>query len=317
MQERVTTNITRKIEDYLEIDYSKSLGEGAYGKVFKAVNKSSKEVVAVKFIPLSGPQLMAQKYLFREASGWQFLNHQNVSKLKQIHYYEQTEIEPATKFMILESEFSGINLNQFVKTNGPVSQELIRSIAFQTLHGLSYMHGNQFFHRDIKESNILINENKRIALCDFGFIRKIDLAVSEYTNAVGTTSYRSPEQAFLRKEYSCQIDIWALGVVLVNLILQTQIFANNNDFELVSKLVDFFGREKLEELNLTESEKKMIPMSSVRKYNLEEILQGKISLAGIDLILKLLEVSPLKRIEAKKAIEQAWFTEKPESEGLV
>lgn len=303
---------TCNIAEYLEIYFNQSVGEGAYGSVYRAKNLKSGDQVIVKMMLLGKqPKGVSTKYIFREISSWKCISHQNICPLRRTYCYQELAPQGTQNsskiWFILESEDCGQSLAHYFVQRGRMQESEVRQIVHQVLQALTYLHRNQFFHRDIKECNILINSEGVVKLCDFGFLRRLDLTNSEYTVEVGTYGYQSPEQALGRKEYSCQIDIWALGIVIMNLILGENRFACKSGQEMIMKLVEHFGVERLNDLDLSSGEQAKVCVSGVRKYYLEEILAGKLSPAGTDLLLKMLEVSPLQRIEAKTALEHEWF----------
>lgn len=303
---------TCKIAEYLEIQSDNPIGQGAYGCVYRAKNVKSGEQVMVKMLLLGNqPKGVSSKYIFREISGWKSISHPNICPFRRSYCYQEpvaqgTQISQKIWF-IVESEDCGESLAHYYCRKGRLSENEVRLIAHQVVQALVYLHQNQFFHRDIKECNILIDSKGVVRLCDFGFLRRLDLTMSEYTVEVGTYGYQSPEQALARKVYSCQIDMWALGVVIMNLILGENRFACKSQSEMIIKLVEHFGVERLNELDLSSEEQAKVYICGVRKYYLEEVLAGKMSPTGMDFLMKLLEVSPLQRMEAKTALEHEWF----------
>lgn len=301
---------TLHIESFLAIDFTHKMGKGTYGEVYLARSTKDSHPVVAKIIPAGDDETaMCQKYLFREISVWKKLSHPNLVRLRQVYLWNKPHSDGRPNFFfVLECENGGMSLDTTLRAlQTPMAEAEVQSIAHQALLGLAYLHRHQFFHRDIKEANILIDRDRRVTLCDFGFVRRIDLAVSEYTEHIGTWAYMSPEQAFGRRAYSCQVDIWSLGVVVLNLVLRVQFFFALDCKQIVQRLVEVFGKEKLQELDLTPTEQAMLCQDHCRKRSLEELLQGRVSPTGTDLILRMLEVNPLKRIEAVQALRHPWF----------
>ena len=125
----------------------KAVGDGTYGSVSKAVNRSTGEVVAVK-------KMKTKFYTWeaclasREIKSLRKLSHNNVVKLK--------EVIRVNDELNLLFEFLDQNVYQLMQDRSiPFTEEKIRSIMYQVLHGLAYMHKHGFFHRDLKPENLL------------------------------------------------------------------------------------------------------------------------------------------------------------------
>lgn len=101
------------------------------------------------------------------------------------------------------------------KSPDGLDPELIRSLIYQLLKGLAYMHSMNIMHRDIKLENLLISDKKQLKICDFGFARHVKRSESEeqLTDYVATRWYRPPE-LLVGATYSKEIDIWAVGCIL-------------------------------------------------------------------------------------------------------
>lgn len=99
----------------------------------------------------------------------------------------------------------------------------------QALEGLDYLHSNNLSHRDIKPENFLLDHKKDIVLCDFGFIKSMKKTdpVETKTDYIATRWYRSPE-ILRNSNYDHGSDIWALGLVVVELVTRQPLLPGNN-----------------------------------------------------------------------------------------
>ena len=142
----------------------KTLGDGTYGSVVKATNKQSNEEVAIKKMKkkfYSWEECMA----LREIKSLRKLNHTNIVKLKEV-----IRVNDDLYFVF---EYMEQNIYQLMKDRTRDFPEIqIKSIMYQTLLGLAYMHKHGFFHRDLKPENLLV-KNDAVKIADFGLAREI------------------------------------------------------------------------------------------------------------------------------------------------
>ena len=166
----------------------KTIGDGTFGSVVKASNlKKNGEIVAIK--------KMKKKFMnweecmsLREIKSLQKLkNHENIIKLKEVI---KVKDELFMVFEYLEQNLYQM-YNNIKEKGGFMNESQIKSLIYQTVSGLAYMHKNGFFHRDLKPENILtLKDNLKI--CDFGLAKEIR-SRPPFTDYVSTRWYRAPE----------------------------------------------------------------------------------------------------------------------------
>lgn len=206
MNEETIPNKAWKKADF---QFEGCLGKGRFGSVYKAIEKRSKKLVALKEIKKN----LIFKHDFehqlrREVEIQCRLNHPNIIKLYGIFQDEKTV------WLVLEMAEGG-SLYEFIEKNGPLSSEQLRPIAFQLLAAILYLEKRNVIHRDIKLENILLDKNSSPMLCDFGWaVHKVDGLRKSFC---GTVLYLPPEM-ILRKPYDQKVDIWSLGVLFYELL---------------------------------------------------------------------------------------------------
>ncbi|KAF6117900.1 cyclin-dependent kinase 2 isoform X3 [Diceros bicornis minor] len=154
------------------------IGEGTYGVVYKAKNKLTGEVVALKKIRLDTETEGVPSTAIREISLLKELNHPNIVKLLDVIHTENK--------LYLVFEFLHQDLKKFMDASAltGIPLPLIKSYLFQLLQGLAFCHSHRVLHRDLKPQNLLINAEGAIKLADFGLARAFGVPVRTYTHEV-------------------------------------------------------------------------------------------------------------------------------------
>ena len=143
------------------------IGIGSYGVVLKAVNRSSREIVAIKKFKLPDVNPCIKKIALREVKSLKSVQHPNIVRFIEAFSRENKlhivfEFVDKTVLEDIESSSSGLPLST------------IRSYIFQLLQALNALHSKKIIHRDIKPENLLVSSSGKLKLCDFGFARKLD-----------------------------------------------------------------------------------------------------------------------------------------------
>mmetsp|Transcript_15128 Transcript_15128/g.15000 ORF Transcript_15128/g.15000 Transcript_15128/m.15000 type:complete len:177 (+) Transcript_15128:131-661(+) len=123
----------------------------------------------------------------------------------------------------------------------------IKSIMYQILDGLKYIHKNGFFHRDLKPENILVSEGKA-KIADFGLAREIR-SKPPYTDYVSTRWYRAPELLFGSEYYTAAVDMWSIGCIFAELLTRTSFLPGTdteNQLELIIEMIGVPERKTIE-----------------------------------------------------------------------
>jgi beta-lactam-binding protein with PASTA domain/predicted Ser/Thr protein kinase len=187
------------------------LGVGGMATVYLAEDSSLGRKVALK--------VMADRYsddgefverFRREAQAAARLNHPNI-----IAVYDRGEAD-GRPYIAMEY-LQGRTLKQVIQAEGPLPPERALAIAMQVLAGLRYAHEHGVVHRDVKPHNVLVGDDGRIKVTDFGIAHAGDPQMTEVGSIVGTAQYLSPEQARGRA-VGPQTDIYSLGVVLYEML---------------------------------------------------------------------------------------------------
>ena len=211
-------------------ELGKVLGKGAYAPVRLGIHKETHQKAAVKMYDRMKEDQLKISIIEREVKILHKLKHPGIVRILKYH------IGP--KYICLIMEFGGNqSLNDLVakQPHMRMSEETAKPLVKQVIEALAYCHKNSVYHRDIKLDNILVDEDMRIKLIDFGFSEVIEKG-QKSTSYCGAFAFFAPEilqkQPFF-PEYS---DIWAVGVLIYRMIAGFFPFQDEDASELGKKI---------------------------------------------------------------------------------
>ncbi|KAF8621569.1 hypothetical protein AX15_007596 [Amanita polypyramis BW_CC] len=281
------------------------VGEGTFGKVYKAQNTITRVHVALKRIRMEAEKDGFPVTAMREIKLLQSLRHENVVRL-----YEMMVSNGAVYmvFEYMDHDLTGI-LSQ---TQFTFSSAHLKSLCHQMLAGLAYLHHKGVIHRDIKGSNILVNNRGELKLADFGLARFYHKRRhSDYTNRVITLWYRPPELLFGATVYGPEVDMWSAGCIMLELFTKKPVFQGNDEIHQLDVIYKIFGTPTVGRwpavMNLPWFE--LIKPKENIPNHFRELFQKWMSPTALDLAEKLLAYDPSQRIMAVQAMDAPYFTE--------
>ncbi|KAG8958754.1 hypothetical protein FRC00_002330 [Tulasnella sp. 408] len=188
----------------------------------------------------------------------------------------------------------------------------IKTLLHQLLSAVAHCHANWVLHRDLKTSNLLMNNRGQIKVADFGLARKFGDPLGDMTQLVVTLWYRPPELLLGETVYSTAVDIWSIGCVFGELLLNEPLFQAKSEIDMLSLIFKLLGPPTEEiwpgfsKLPLV----KTLNISSQRQPTLRNKF-SQVSEAGLDLLSSLLTYDPEQRITAEEALTHPYFKETP------
>ncbi len=221
--------IGKTISHYRILD---KIGAGGMGIVYKAEDTKLRRPVAIKFLPPAFIQdQKAKTRFYKEAQTASGLDHPNICTIHEIDETEDGHL------YIVMSYCKGSPLRKRVEQSPLALDEMIE-LALQIGSALSSAHEAKIIHRDIKSDNIIITEQNKVKIIDFGLAKLADQAKTTREGAVlGTVAYMSPEQSKGGK-IDQRTDIWAFGVVLYEMISGQLPFAGEYDQAILYAIVN-------------------------------------------------------------------------------
>ncbi|XP_015668274.1 STE20-like serine/threonine-protein kinase [Protobothrops mucrosquamatus] len=198
-------------EDFWEI--IGELGDGAFGKVFKAQNKETKVLAAAKVIDTKSEEEL-EDYMV-EIDILASCDHPNIVKLLDAFYYENN------LWILIEFCAGGAVDAVMLELERPLTEPQIRVVCRQTLEALHYLHESKIIHRDLKAGNILFTLDGDIKLADFGVSAKNTRTIQRRDSFIGTPYWMAPEVVMCEtskdRPYDYKADVWSLGVTLIEM----------------------------------------------------------------------------------------------------
>ena len=301
--------------------YSKlcKLGEGTYGVVYMARDRRTSSFVALKRVRTRSEQQRTGFPLtsIREIKMLQNLEHPNIVSLREVVR------SPSVGFVFLVLQYFEHDLASLVdafrrQELSALSLSENKCVMLQVLSAVEHAHRHFVMHRDIKLSNLLINNHGVVALCDWGLARLFSHPLQRHTANVVTLWYRAPELLFGARAYHTAVDIWAVGCIFAELLRLRPLLPGQCELDQVRRIYELLGAPTKHiwpnhvALPKWREMQKEVHVDAERfKFNAIDSLFGKYGAHCLDLMKRLLAYDPSKRITASEAEQHPFFKEHP------
>jgi len=308
-------------------DFSYEIGEGTYGLVYKAEEKGKANKVAIKKFRTTKEGEGISLTACREIGLLRELRHDNIIRLQDVC------LNPREKTLCLVFDYAEFDLFGIIKYhrdyNSTPPEAITKSLIWQVLNGIHYMHSHWVIHRDLKPSNILVmgegKETGTVKIGDFGLARifQSPLRPLNDNGVVVTIWYRAPELLLGSKHYTRAVDIWAIGCIFAELLTTKPLFPGKEkdpknpalfQDDQVDKIFKILGTPTPSAwpdiVHLPEWKR----ISSWDRYGntlARSVNIRDASSNAYDLLARMIEYDPLKRITAEAALEHPYFSDPP------
>jgi len=333
MSEEIDKHVLRKYE------VAQKLGKGAYGIVWKAHDKKTKEIVALKkifdaFQNATDAQRTYREVVFLQQMG----NHENIVQLQNVLRADND------RDIYLIFEYMETDLHAVIRAN--ILEEIHKQyIMYQSFKALMYMHSAELVHRDMKPSNLLLNSECLMKVADFGLARSLlddnskddDVKQPVMTDYVATRWYRAPEILLGSNKYSKAVDLWSLGCIFGEMIGGKPVFPGTSTLNQLEKIGEMIGAPTVDDVTALASSFTLemldampFPMGdkgpdgkrALKPFSKQEppavgcgggnewsTLFPKATTDALDLMVKMMQYDPSRRITAKEGLTHPYCTQ--------
>ncbi|KZV14926.1 Serine/threonine-protein kinase [Dorcoceras hygrometricum] len=281
------------------------VGKGTYSNVYKAREKSTGKIVALKKVRFDTSEPASVKFMAREIIMLKKLDHPNIIKLEGI----ATSRMQYSLYLVFD--FMPSDLTKLVaRPEGRFTEPQVKCYMQQLLGGLQHCHERGILHRDIKGSNLLIDKNGVLKIADFGLANFYkNKPKRPLTSRVVTLWYRAPELLLGSTEYGVGIDLWSVGCLLAEMFVGRPIMPGTNEIEQLHKIFKLCGSPS------EDYWKKLKPPATFRpqqqyKTRFRETF-SYFPESAFSLLERLLALDPTDRGTAASALQNEFFKTSP------
>ena len=290
------------VERYQRMDV---LGEGTYGVVYRAIDKTNNNVVALKKVRLDRTEEGIPQTALREVSILQEIHHQNIVNL--------LDVICADGKLYLIFEFVEQDLKKALdkRVGGSFTGSSLKKLVYQLIDGLYFCHRHRIVHRDLKPANVLLTSDNVLKIADFGLARAFQVPMHTYTHEVVTLWYRAPEILLGEKHYTPAVDMWSVGCIFAELARGKVLFRGDSEIGQLYEIFQVLGTP-------SETDGSWPGVSKLPDYrdvfprwapqNLATSVP-QVDADGVDLLLQMLRYNPAERMSAKEALMHPWFND--------
>ncbi|KAJ3696765.1 hypothetical protein LUZ61_000470 [Rhynchospora tenuis] len=283
------------------------IGQGTYSNVYKARDLETGKIVALKKVRFVNMDPESVRFMAREIHILRRLDHPNVIKLEGIVTSRMSH-SLYLVFQYMEHDLAGLAAVPGIK----FTEAQVKCFMLQILRGLEHCHNRGVLHRDIKGSNLLLDDNGNLKIADFGLATFFDPNQRQpLTSRVVTLWYRPPELLLGATEYGVAVDLWSTGCILAELLAGKPIMPGRTEVEQLHKIFklcgspsdDYWKKSKLPHTTIFK------PQHQYRRCVAEAFKDFPQS--ALSLLDSLLAIEPESRGTATSALQSDFFRTKP------
>eukprot|EP00850_Spirogloea_muscicola_P006966 SM000034S12720 [mRNA] locus=s34:382349:384542:- [translate_table: standard] len=290
------------------------VGEGTYGKVYKAKCKKTGRLVALKKTRLEMEDEGVPSTALREVSLLQMLSQCiYVVRLLCVEHVD----EGGKPMLYLVFEYLDTDLKKYMDIHGrgpshPLPHKT--SFMYQLCKGVAHCHSHGVMHRDLKPQNLLVDKEKGLLkIADLGLGRAFTVPLKSYTHEIVTLWYRAPEVLLGATHYSTPVDMWSVGCIFAEMARKAPLFPGDSELQQLLHIFKVLGTPKENTWPGVSRLRDWHEFPQWQLQDLTEVVKG-LDPAGIDLLKKMLEYDPSQRVSAKEALRHPYFDDLDKSQ---
>eukprot|EP00959_Pyramimonas_sp_CCMP1952_P267358 5590096-Pyramimonas_sp.AAC.1 len=285
------------------------IGEGTYGKVYKAKCNNTGQLVALKKTRLEMEEEGVPSTALREVSLLQMLSESiYVVRLLKVEHVE----EAMKPILYLVFEYLDTDLKKYMDKTGrgpsnPLPKETVRSFMYQLIKGVAHIHRHGVMHRDLKPQNLLVDKaNNILKIADLGLGRAFTVPVKSYTHEIVTLWYRAPEVLLGCTHYSTPVDMWSVGCIFAEMAHKVALFPGDSELQQLLHIFKMLGTPNESVWPNVTKLRDWHEFPQWRPTDLAKAIP-ELDHNGIDLLKRMLVYDPAKRIHANQALDHPYF----------
>lgn len=316
----------RSVEDFEKLN---DIEEGAYGWVSRAKDTLTGKVVALKRLKMENAQDGVPVTGLREIQTLMDCSHPNVVHLQEIVVGEDTsKIEKygfsspsyvlalTRNSIFLVLDFLEHDLKTLLEDLAePFLPSETKTLFHQLVSGVAYLHSNWILHRDLKTSNLLLNNRGILKIADFGMARYYGDPSPKLTQLVVTLWYRAPELLLGADKYGTDVDMWSVGCIFGELLTREPLLQGKNEVDELSKIFELCGIPTEESWpgfrRLPNARSLRLPKNPATHGSVIRSKFPFLTTAGSNLLSSLLSLNPAGRPSAQGVLDSPYFREDP------
>ncbi|KAF5955861.1 hypothetical protein HYC85_008717 [Camellia sinensis] len=278
------------------------VGEGTYGKVYRARERATGKIVALKKTRLHEDDEGVPPTTLREISLLRMLSRDpHVVRLMDV---KQGQNKEGKTVLYLVFEYMDTDLKKFIRTFRQTGENIptktVKCLMYQLCKGVAFCHGHG-------PHNLLMDrKTMMLKIADLGLARAFVLPIKKYTHEILTLWYRAPEVLLGATHYSTAVDMWSVGCIFAELITKQALFPGDSELQQLLHIFRLLGTPNEQ---VWPGVSKLMNWHEYPQWNPQKLSSAVPNLDedGQDLLLKMLQYEPSKRISAKKAMEHPYF----------
>tara|TARA_R110002003_G_scaffold55_4_gene4951 strand:- start:7643 stop:8992 length:1350 start_codon:yes stop_codon:yes gene_type:complete len=284
--------------------------EGSYGFVSRAQDITTSQIVALKKVKMDQAQDGFPITALREISILQKARHPNIVSLQEILSGD----DPTECVLVMEFLEHDLKTLQEDMSERFMASE-VKTLLRQLVSAVDFLHDNFIFHRDLKTSNILLNNRGQLKLADFGMARYIPPPDAPLTQLVVTLWYRAPELLLGTTTYGTEIDMWSIGCIFGELLAKEPLLQGKNEVDQLSLIFTLCGLPSEKTwpafYRLPNAKSLKMPRDHRSTPGFNRAKFPFLTAAGVELLSSLLSLNPERRPTAKEVLQHEYFREQP------